>query len=428
MAKQDFYDILGVSKSADADELKRAYRKLAMQFHPDRNPGDTSAEHKFKDINEAYDVLKDDQKRAAYDRFGHAAFENGSRGPGDFAAGFPAASPTSSRRCSARWAAAAPRPARAAAATCATISKSRSKTPFAASRRRSASPPSPIATPAREWRRTRHPPVQLPHLPRSRQGAGAAGLLHDRAHLPDLPGLGQTIDKPCKACGGQGRTRREKTLSVNIPPGVEDGTRIRLAGEGEAGPHGAAAGDLYIFVSITQHQIFQRDGANIFCRVPIPITTAALGGAIEVPTVEGNRTRVTVPPGTQSGHQFRLRGKGMTVLRSNLRGDMYIHAIVETPVNLTKRQQELLREFEKEGENRKTNPKAKASSPASRNSSRICGSRCRAYSAATTRSRREGAGKAVAARLPLARTAPSAARISSSFTGCSTLWPNKFLT
>jgi molecular chaperone DnaJ len=152
--------------------------------------------------------------------------------------------------------------------------------------------------------------------------------------------------------------RREKTLSVSIPPGVEDGTRIRLAGEGEVGLHGATAGDLYIFISIAQHTIFQRDGANIYCRVPIPFTTAALGGSIDVPTVEGSRTRVTVPAGTQSGHRFRLKGKGMTVLRSPLRGDMYVNAVVETPVNLTKRQQELLREFEKESENRKTHPES----------------------------------------------------------------------
>ena len=175
---------------------------------------------------------------------------------------------------------------------------------------------------------------------------------------PTCQGSGQVIEKPCRPCGGQGRVRREKTLSVNIPPGVEDGTRIRLAGEGEVGMRGAPPGDLYIFVAIAQHAIFQRDGANIFCRVPIPFTTAALGGAIEVPTVEGSRTRVTVPAGTQSGHQFRLRGKGMTVLRSAVRGDMYIQAIVETPVNLNKRQQELLREFEQAGENRKTNPES----------------------------------------------------------------------
>jgi molecular chaperone DnaJ len=175
---------------------------------------------------------------------------------------------------------------------------------------------------------------------------------------PTCHGAGNVIEKPCKPCGGQGRVRREKTLSVNIPPGVEDGTRIRLAGEGEAGRSGAATGDLYIFISIPPHSIFQRDGANVHCRVPLPITTAALGGTIEVPTVEGTRTRVTVPAGTQSGHQFRLRGKGMNVLRSSVRGDMFIEAVVETPVNLSKRQQDLLREFSQEGDSRKTSPQS----------------------------------------------------------------------
>jgi molecular chaperone DnaJ len=175
---------------------------------------------------------------------------------------------------------------------------------------------------------------------------------------PACHGAGRIIDSPCRPCGGQGRVRREKTLSVNIPSGVEDGTRIRLAGEGEAGVRGTGAGDLYIFVSVAPHRLFQRDGANIYCRVPVPITTAALGGAIEVPAVDGSRARVTVPPGTQSGHQFRLKGKGMTVLRSPARGDMFIQAIVETPVNLTKRQQELLREFEKEGEHGRTHPES----------------------------------------------------------------------
>jgi molecular chaperone DnaJ len=205
-------------------------------------------------------------------------------------------------------------------------------------------------------------PGSRPASCRTCQGHGRVraqqGFFTIERTCPTCQGSGQTIEQPCKGCGGQGRVRREKTLSANIPAGVEDGTRIRLAGEGEVGVHGAAPGDLYIFVSIGAHQIFQRDGANIFCRVPIPFTTVALGGTIEVPTVEGSRTRVTVPPGTQSGHQFRLRGKGMTVLRSAARGDMYIQAIVETPVNLTKRQQELLHEFEKASDNGKTNPES----------------------------------------------------------------------
>jgi molecular chaperone DnaJ len=359
MAKQDFYDILGVSKSADADELKRAYRKLAMQFHPDRNPGDQSAEHKFKDINEAYDVLKDDQKRAAYDRFGHAAFENGSRGPGDFAGGFSGGFADIFEEM---FGAMGGRRTQAGPSRGSDLRYNLEVSLEDAFRGKQTTIRVATFAHCDACKGSGAEPGTRPSSCRTCHGHGRVraqqGFFTIERTCPTCQGSGQTIDKPCKACGGQGRTRREKTLSVNIPPGVEDGTRIRLAGEGEAGPHGAAAGDLYIFVSITQHQIFQRDGANIFCRVPIPITTAALGGSIEVPTVEGSRTRVTVPPGTQSGHQFRLRGKGMTVLRSNLRGDMYIHAIVETPVNLTKRQQELLREFEKEGENRKTNPES----------------------------------------------------------------------
>ena len=360
MAKQDFYEVLGVSRSASPDELKRAYRKLAMQFHPDRNAGDKSAEQKFKDINEAYDILKDDQKRAAYDRFGHAAFEQGG-GRGPEILGLRAALPTSSTRCSGSlWGAEdAGKTARVGAAIYVIISKSSLEECF----------------------RGKQTTIRVPNLVACDQchGSGAeAGskpitcpTCHGRGRIraqqgfftiertcTACQGAGRIIEKPCRACAGQGRVRKEKTLSVNIPPGIEDGTRIRLAGEGEVGVRGAPPGDLFIFVTVTPHRIFQRDGANIHCRVPIPITTAALGGAIEVPTVDGSRTKVNVPAGTQSGHQFRLRGKGMSVLRSSLRGDMFVEAVVETPVNLTKRQQELLREFEKEGDRGRTHPES----------------------------------------------------------------------
>jgi molecular chaperone DnaJ len=362
MAKQDFYDILGVAKSADADELKRAYRKLAMQYHPDRNSGDKSAEQKFKDISEAYDVLKDDQKRAAYDRFGHAAFENGSRGPGDggFAGGFSGgfadifeemfgAMGTGRRSQSG--------PARGS-----DLRYNIEVSLEDAFRGKQTTIRVATVVHCDTCKGSGAEPGSRPVSCRTCQGHGRVrrqqGFFTIEQTCPTCQGSGQTIEKPCKGCGGQGRVRREKTLSANIPAGVEDGTRIRLAGEGEVGVHGAAPGDLYIFVSLAPHAIFQRDGANIFCRVPIPFTTVALGGTIEVPTVEGSRTRITVPPGTQSGHQFRLRGKGMTVLRSPARGDMYIQAIVETPVNLTKREQELLREFEKAGENGKTHPES----------------------------------------------------------------------
>jgi molecular chaperone DnaJ len=360
MAKQDYYETLGVSKDANADDLKRAYRKMAMQYHPDRNSGDKTAEQKFKDVSEAYDVLKDDQKRAAYDRFGHAAFENGGAGAGaggfgGFSGGFADifeemfGAMGGARRESG--------PNRSGSDLRYNLEISLEdafKGKQTTVRVNTFAQCEPCHGRGAE-------PGSAPATCRTCQGHGRVraqqGFFTIERTCPTCQGAGTVIEKPCRSCGGQGRVRREKTLSVNIPPGVEDGTRIRLAGEGEVGPHGGGAGDLYIFISIAQHAIFQRDGANIYCRVPLPFTTAALGGSVEVPTVEGTRTKVTVPAGTQSGHRFRLRGKGMTVLRSPTRGDMYVQAVVETPVNLTKRQQELLREFEQEGGG-KTNPES----------------------------------------------------------------------
>ena len=362
MAKQDFYDILGVAKSADADELKRAYRKLAMKHHPDRNPGDKAAEQKFKELNEAYDVLKDDQKRAAYDRFGHAAFETGGRGPGDFgfAGGFSGGFADIFEEMFGAMGGA--RRSQSAPNRGSDLRYNLEVGLEDAFRGKQTTIRIATFGHCDSCKGSGAEPGTRPATCRTCQGHGRVraqqGFFSIERPCPTCHGSGQVIEKPCRACGGQGRVRREKTLSVNIPPGVEDGTRIRLAGEGEVGPHGASAGDLYIFITVTPHPIFQRDGANIHCRVPISFTTAALGGAIEVPTVEGSRTRVSVPAGTQSGHQFRLRGKGMSVLRSALRGEMYVEAVVETPVNLSKRQQELLREFEKETEGSRTHPES----------------------------------------------------------------------
>lgn len=359
MAKQDYYDTLGVGKSATADDLKSAYRRMAMQHHPDRNPGDKASEQKFKEVNEAYDILKDDQKRAAYDRFGHAAFEQGGadRGGGfGFSGGFADifeemfGAMGGGRRDAG--------PARSGSDL-----RYNLEIPLEeAFKGKQTTIRVNTFAQCEPCRGNGAEPGSSPTSCRTCQGHGRVraqqGFFTIERPCPTCQGAGTVIEKPCRSCGGQGRVRREKTLSVNIPPGVEDGTRIRLAGEGEVGLHGATAGDLYIFISIAQHAIFQRDGANIFCRVPIPFTTAALGGSIEVPTVEGTAAKVTVPGGTQSGHRFRLKGKGMTVLRSPLRGDMFVHAVVETPVNLTKRQEELLREFEKEGDGHKTNPES----------------------------------------------------------------------
>jgi molecular chaperone DnaJ len=361
MAKQDFYEILGVAKSATPDELKKAYRTLAMKHHPDRNPGDKGAEQKFKEVNEAYDVLKDDQKRAAYDRFGHAAFEQGGgRGPGDF--GFSGGFADIFDEMFGEFMGGGRRSQGGGPSRGSDLRYNLEITLEESFRGKQTTIRVQTLVACEQCRGSGAEAGSKPIACPTCHGRGRArvqqGFFTIERTCAACQGVGRVIDNPCKACGGQGRNRREKTLSVNIPPGVEDGTRIRLAGEGEVGIRGASTGDLYIFITVAPHRIFQRDGANIYCRVPLPMTTAALGGTIEVPTVDGSRTRVTVPAGTQSGHQFRLRSKGMTVLRSTARGDMFIEAIIETPVNLSKRQQELLREFDKAGESGGTHPES----------------------------------------------------------------------
>ena len=352
MAKQDFYEILGVSKSADADELKRAYRKLAMQFHPDRNPGDKSAEQKFKEISEAYDVLKDDRSAPPTTATATPPSRTAAAAPAISAsAGSAAASPNlrgDVRRDGRRR---PPRPERPGRGN-----DLRYNIEIIAGRRLprqadddSRRHPRLLRDLQGQRRRAGLAARDLPHLPRPGPGPRAAGLLHGRAHLSDLPGRRQRHREAVPSCHGDGRVRREKTLSVNIPAGVEDGTRIRLAGEGEAGVHGAPPGDLYIFVAVASHPIFQRDGANIFCRVPIPFTTAALGGHRGADHGR-HGTRVTVPPGTQTGHQFRLRGKGMPVLRSPA-ARRHVHpGDGRDPGQPEQAAAGILREFEKEGE------------------------------------------------------------------------------
>lgn len=351
MAK-DFYETLGVARGADADALKKAYRKLAMQYHPDKNPGDKQAEQKFKEINEAYDVLKDEQKRAAYDRFGSAAFQGGMGGAG--AGGFDFASSFSDifEDLFSGFAGAAGRGRDPEAnlrgadlrynlrisledafkGNQQTIKVSTSGTCDECSGSGGAKGTSPVSCP-------------------TCSGTGRVrmqqGFFTMERPCHTCTGSGKIIKDPCKKCAGSGRVRKEKTLSVNVPAGVEDGTRIRLSGEGEAGMRGGPAGDLYIFVSIAPHQFFKRDGANIHCRIPIPFTTAALGGSIEAPTLGGGRVKITIPEGTQNGHQFKLKGKGMSVMRANSHGDMFVHVAVETPVHLNKQQKELLKEFAK---------------------------------------------------------------------------------
>jgi len=351
MAKADYYELLGVERGVSADDLKKAFRKQAMQCHPDRNPGNAEAEKKFKEINEAYEVLKDEQKRAAYDQYGHAAFENGGRGQGgggfDFSGNFTDVFDDlfgdfvgGGRRGGG--------PARGA-----DMRYNLEITLEEAFKGKKTSIRVAGTVACEGCEGSGAAPGSQPVTCQTCRGQGKVraqqGFFTIERTCPSCQGQGRMIKDPCTSCRGAGRKQKEKTLSVNIPAGVEDGTRIRLTGEGEAGPRGGPPGDLYIFLSLQQHQFFRRDGVNLFCRAPIPMTKAAMGGQIEVPSIDGSRARVTIPAGTQTGRQFRLKGKGMPVMRGAGVGDLYINAMVETPMNLTKRQKELLQEFEAAG-------------------------------------------------------------------------------
>lgn len=346
--KTDFYETLGVTKGADEKELKSAFRKLAMQFHPDRNPGDEASEHKFKQINEAYECLKDPQKRAAYDRFGHAAFENaGGPGGGGFGAagGFADIFDDIFGEMMGRQ-----RRSSGGRERGADLRYNMEITLEEAFVGKTAQIHVPASMSCDDCSGSGAKPGTQPVTCAMCSGSGrvraAQGFFSIERACPQCQGRGQTIQDPCGKCSGQGRVTEDRSLSVNIPAGIEDGTRIRLSGEGEAGLRGGPSGDLYIFLSLKPHEFFQRDGADLFCTVPISMATAALGGSFEVTTLDGSQTRVKVPEGTQNGKQFRLRGKGMPILRQPTLGDLYIQVAIETPQNLTRRQRELLEEFE----------------------------------------------------------------------------------
>ena len=357
MAKQDYYALLEVTREATADDLKRSYRKLAMKYHPDRNPGDKASEAKFKEISEAYEVLRDDSKRAAYDRFGHAAFEGGGGGAaggfgfqegglgdifdqmfGEFMGG--------RRNGAARSRAGAD--LRAQVEIDLADAYAGTKVDLRVPTRVQCDACNGTGSANKQAERETCGTCGGAGKVRAQQGF----FLVERT-CPTCSGTGRILRNPCRVCSGAGTVPRERSLSVTIPAGVEDGVRIRLAGEGEAGGAGAAAGDLYVHVAIRPHDIFQRDGANIYCRVPLRMTQAALGGDVEVPVIDGSRTKVKIPAGTQTGDQFRIRGKGFSVLRSAARGDMYVQVAVETPQQLTRRQRELLEEFENEAHRHK---------------------------------------------------------------------------
>ncbi|WP_170588166.1 molecular chaperone DnaJ [Ruegeria arenilitoris] len=358
MSKRDYYEVLGVSKGASADEIKKAFRRKAKELHPDRNKDNPDAEALFKEANEAYDVLRDAEKRAAYDRFGHAAFENG-MGGGQRGAGFGSGDFSSAfsdvfddlfgdfmggqRGGGGR---------RAARGSDLRYNLRVSLEEAYSGLQKTINVPTAVACSSCEGTGAEGgvEPTTCPTCSGMGKVRAQQGFFTVERSCPTCAGLGQIIKNPCKSCHGSGRVEKERALSVNIPAGVETGTRIRLAGEGEAGMRGGPPGDLYIFVDVTPHKLFERDGPNLYCRVPVSMAKAALGGSIEVPTIDGGRGRVQIPAGSQSGRQMRLRAKGMPALRGGGIGDMFIELAVETPVNLTARQKELLQEFDDLGE------------------------------------------------------------------------------
>ena len=367
MAKRDFYEVLGVSKEASQDEIKKAYRIKAKELHPDRNSGNPNAEAQFKEANAAYEVLKDTEKKASYDRFGHAAFEAGGGRPGggfggsnqgDFAnsfgdvfddlfGDFMGGGRGSGRQRNARGSDLRYNLKVSLAEAHSGLQKTL-KLPT------SATCSSCNGTGAEGGAE----PSNCPTCSGMGKVRAQQGFFTVERTCPTCSGMGQIVKNPCRQCNGQGRVEKDRALSVNIPPGVETGTRIRLSGEGEAGVRGTATGDLYIFIEVGEHRLFDRDGPNLHCRVPVSMSRAALGGDIEVPTIDGGRSRVKIPAGSQSGRQMRLRGKGMPALRGGQMGDMFIEMAVETPVNLTVRQKELLQEFEILSED--NNPESKS--------------------------------------------------------------------
>jgi molecular chaperone DnaJ len=365
VAKRDYYEVLGVPKGASAEDLKKAYRQKAKELHPDRNQDNPRAEAAFKEVNEAYDVLKDDQRKAAYDRFGHAAFDGGGRGgarggfqQGDFASAFSDVFEDLFGDFMGRGGGGG----RARAQRGSDLRYNLRVTLEDAYKGAQKTISVPTAQTCEVCRGTGAEggaePVTCPTCSGMGKVRAQQGFFTVERTCPTCNGAGQIVKNPCRACGGQGRVEKERTLSVNIPAGVETGTRIRLAGEGEAGMRGGPAGDLYIFIEVKEHAIFQRDGTHLFCRVPVSMTAAALGGEVEVPTIDGGMSRVKVPAGSQSGKQMRLRGKGMPALRGGSEGDMLIEIAVETPVNLTARQRELLKEFERLSE--ENNPEGRS--------------------------------------------------------------------
>jgi molecular chaperone DnaJ len=349
MAKRDYYEVLGLNRDASEEEIKKAYRKLAMKHHPDRNPDDKGAEEKFKETKEAYEMLSDASKRAAYDRYGHAGVDPsaaagaGGFGPGGFSGNFADAfgdifgdifgggrgRSTVFRGADLRY------NLEISLEQAARGTDTRIRIPTLAE----------CDTCHGSGAKPGTHPVTCPTCHGHGQVRMQQGFFSIQQTCPKCHGSGKYVQTPCPECQGAGRVKHQKTLSVKIPAGVDEGDRIRLAGEGEAGVNGGPSGDLYVVIQVRPHPVFQRDGDDLHCEMPVSFATAALGGEIEIPTLEG-QARIRIPPETQSGKVFRLRGKGVKGVRSHAPGDLHCHVLVETPINLTERQKELLREFE----------------------------------------------------------------------------------
>lgn len=369
MSKRDYYQILGVAKGASADEVKKAYRKLAMQYHPDRNPGNKEAEAKFKEATEAYEVLKDDQKKSAYDQFGHDAFAQGGGGRGghghgtegfdfndifsnfsdifgDFGGG--------GRQTKKRSAAQRGSDIRY------NLEISLEEAFRGVTEKISFTIPTSCEACHGSGAQNGEKPTECPTCKGNGKVRAQQGFFIVERTCGSCAGTGQIIKNPCKVCRGEGRVNKEKTLSVKIPAGVEEGNRIRLTGEGEAGPRGGPAGDLYVFISIRKHQFFTRKGDDIHFEIPLKFTTAALGGAVEIPTIDGTKASLKIPEGAQNQDQYRLKSKGMSVINSGgRRGDMYVKINIETPVKLSSEERALLTKLD-QLTNKASNPKSES--------------------------------------------------------------------
>ena len=365
MAKRDFYDVLGVSKSSSPEQIKAAYRKLAVKHHPDKNPGDKTSEDKFKEASEAYHILSDQERKQNYDNFGHSAFENGGGKGGfggfggfsggdfsdifeDFFGDFGGSGRTRGRKnnnnrgSDLRY----------------DLSISLEEAYSGKKQDIKFSTTEKCNTCKGNGSKPGHNPGQCSMCGGNGRVRSNQGFFTVQQTCPQCAGVGEEITHPCNDCSGQGNKQTSKKLSVTIPKGVDDGTRIRLAGKGEAGSRGGASGDLYLFINVNSHELFKRSEENLFFEFPVSIADAALGTTIEIPTIDGGKAKIKIPDGTQSGKQFRLRGKGMPYIRGSGNGDLYVQINTEVPISLNKEQKELLEKFRKI-ENEKSNPSIK---------------------------------------------------------------------